>query len=77
MMKCGQNQHLYKKFAKFKDVSVDDTHPEKYISFIRDNKTNTEYIRITIDGIRTTFVGKYETVEEIKERAKIFIPVKI
>jgi group I intron endonuclease len=73
MMKCGQKQHLDKKFAKLKDVSVDEMKIEEYLSIIRDNKTNTEYIRVTIDGIRTTFVGKYETVEEIKERAKLFI----
>ena len=30
-------------------------------------------MRIIINKIRTTFVGKYETIEQIKERARNFI----
>ena len=73
MMKRGQAQHTVKKFAKFTDVSVDENKIDSYLSIIRDNKTNTEFVRVTIDGIRTTFVGKYEKVEIIKERARVFI----
>jgi len=73
MMKRGQTQHAAKKFDRFKDVSVDETKIDNYLSVIRHNKSNTEYIRVTIDGIRTTFVGKYEKVENIKERARVFI----
>jgi hypothetical protein len=73
MMKRVQNQHTSKKFAKFEHVSVDENKIDDYLSIIRVNKTNTEFVRVTIDGIRTTFVGKYEKVEFIKQRARVFI----
>ena len=73
MMKIVQTQHTAKKFAKYKDISVDETKIEDYLSVIHDTKTNTDYIRVTINGIRSSFVGKYETVEQIKDRARVFI----
>jgi hypothetical protein len=72
-MKRSQNQHASKKFAKYSNVIVYENKIEDYLSVIHENKSNTDYIRVTIDGIRTSFVGKYETVEEIKQRARIFI----
>ena len=73
MMKIVQNQHSYKKFAKYKHVTVDENMIDDYISIIHCYKTNIDYIRVTIDKIRTNFVGKYDNIEDIKKRAKIFI----
>jgi len=73
MMKLVQNQHTDKKFAKYKNVTVDENKIDNYLSIIHDSKTNTDYVRVTIDKIRTTFVGKYENIEDIIKRARVFI----
>ena len=73
MMKTTQKQHSSKKFEKFKHVLIDPTKIEQYIHIIRNNTENYEYVRIVIDNIKTTFVGKFETIQQIKERAINFI----
>ena len=73
MMKLTQNQHLTKKYELFKNVSIDDEDIEQYIRIIRNNNNNTEFVRVVIDKIKTQFVGKYEPIETIKQRAINFI----
>lgn len=73
MMKISQKQHLSKKFERFKNVLIDPTKIEQYIHIIKNNNENYEYIRIVINNIKTTFVGKFETIQQIKERAIHFI----
>jgi len=73
MMKLSQNQHLSKKYQIYKNVTVDETKIDDYIRVIRNNSTNSEYIQVTINKVQTTFVGKYESIESIKERARNFI----
>lgn len=74
MMKLTQNQHLTKKFEAFKNVVIVDDDIDNYIRVVKNNKNNTEYIRIVIDKKRiTAFVGKHEPIDEIKKRAKKFI----
>jgi tRNA(Ser,Leu) C12 N-acetylase TAN1 len=73
-MKLTQNQHLTKKFEAFKNVVIVDDDIDNYIRVVKNNKNNTEYIRIVIDKKRiTAFVGKHEPIDEIKKRAKKFI----
>jgi cell division ATPase FtsA len=72
MMKLSQNQHSNQKFEKFKNVTVDENNIDQYIHVINSEKMGT-YIRIIINRIRTTFVGKYETIDMITNRARIFI----
>jgi hypothetical protein len=73
MMKLTQNQHLTKKYELFKNVSIDDDKIEQYIRTVRNNSNNTEYVCVVIDKTKTTFVGKYEPIETIKQRARNFI----
>ena len=73
MMENSQNQHKNKKIDLFKNVKVYEQNLEKYIHVITNNKENYQYIRIVIDKIKTTFVGKYETIQQIKQRAITFI----
>lgn len=73
MMKNAQKQHLANKFDRFKNVTVDKENIDKYIHIIRNNKLNNEYIRVKIQKTKTTFVGKFEPITEIKERARTFI----
>jgi len=74
MMKLTQKQHLAKKYERFKDVVIVEDNIDSYIRVLKNNTNNTEYVRIVIDKKRiTTFVGKHEPIDEIKERAKNFI----
>jgi hypothetical protein len=72
MMKNTQNQHLSKKFERFKTVKIDETNIDKYIYTIKSNKYGT-YVRIKIDRVKTTFVGKFEIHNILIERARNFI----
>jgi hypothetical protein len=73
MMVVVQKQHENKRFDQFKDIIFDDTNIDKYIHVIRNNTLGYEYIRVSIGKIRTTFVGQFETIDEIKNRARMFI----
>ena len=73
-MKLSQNQHLTKKYERLKHILFVDDDIDKYFRIIKNKKNNTEYVRIVVDGKRiTNFVGKHETIDEIKNRAKKFI----
>ena len=71
-MKRVQKIHAINRFEKYKNIPI-DSNIDKYISIIKNNTLNYEYIRVTINKMRTTFVGQYETIEEIKNRARKFI----
>lgn len=72
-MILSQKQHLANKFEKYRNVTISELEIDKYIHVIRNNTLDFEYIRVIIDKVRTTFVGKFETTEQIKERAREFI----
>jgi hypothetical protein len=72
MMKHAQKQHCNQKFEKFKHATIDEKNIDQYIHLIKSNK-NGHYIRIKIGKIKTTFSGKYETIEELTTTARIFI----
>jgi hypothetical protein len=73
MMKLTQDQHQQQKYNKFKDVQIDESNIEKYIHITNNIKNNYQYIKININGVKTTFVGKHETINETKNRAIDFI----
>lgn len=69
-----KRQHLEKKFEKLKHVKdIESTNIDRYIHVIHENKTNRDYIRVIIDRVRIEFNAKHETLEEIKNRARLFI----
>jgi hypothetical protein len=72
-MERVQKIHATNRFDKYKNIPIDSNNIDKYISVIKNNTLNYEYIRVTINKMRTTFVGQYETIEEIKIRARQFI----
>jgi group I intron endonuclease len=72
-MKRVQKIHSNNRFQKYKNIVIDKENIDKYISTIKNNTLNYEYIRVTFGKMRTTFVGKYETIEEIRKRARQFI----
>jgi group I intron endonuclease len=73
MMVVVQKQHESKRFDKFKNIIFDDTNLDKYIHVFRNNTLGYEYVEISIGKVKTTFVGKFETIDEIKNRARIFM----
>ena len=72
-MAITQNQHLNAKFERFKNTVIDKENIEKYIFVINNNTLNYQYIRVVIDRIKTNFIGRYESIENIRERAYNFI----
>ena len=72
-MKRVQKIHSHNRFDKYKNIDINKDNIEQYISIIKNNTLNYQYIRVTFGKMRTTFVGKYETIEEIKQRARQFI----
>jgi len=72
-MKRVQKQHLVNRFEKYKDINIDANNIDKYISTIKNNILGYEYVVIKFNKMRSTFIGKYETIEEIKNRARQFI----
>ena len=72
-MKRVQQTHSVNRFDKYKNVTIESDNIDKYIHVIKNNTLSYEYVRVTLNKMRTTFVGKYETIEEIKERARKFI----
>jgi group I intron endonuclease len=73
MMQLTQKQHLSKKFDRFANVTVDESDIDKYIKVRTNHVKNEPLIRVMIDNVATTFVGKFESIEDIKERAREFI----
>ena len=70
-MKRSQEQHNQNKLLKFKDVVIDSSNLDQYIHVI--NSKNGKCIRININGVKTLFVGKYETIDTLKEKALKFL----
>jgi len=68
-----QQMHSTNRFENYKNIDIDKNNIDKYISVIKNNTLKYEYIRVTFGKLRTTFVGKYETIENIKQRARQFI----
>ena len=73
MMNESQIQHYNNKFVKYLAVKVDPEKIKDYIYIINNHTTNSKYVRVVIDKIKTHFVGKYETIEQTYERAQLFI----
>ena len=73
-MERAQCQHYNVKFERFRDVSpIDKENIEKYIFVATNHKLNYQYINVIIDGKVAQFIGKYDTIENIKIRAVHFI----
>ena len=72
-METTQKQHADSKFKRFKNVVVDTENIEKYIFVINNNTLKYKYVRIVIDKVKASFIGKYENIEIIKARANKFI----
>jgi hypothetical protein len=70
-MKRSQQQHLQQKYEKFKNCKIDLNNLDKYI-YEKSNNGN-KFIKIKVDNIQTTFVGKHESIDILRNRAIEFI----
>ena len=70
-MKRAQVQHSKQKIERFRDVVIDLNNLDQYISSKHINGHLAAIVKV--DGKKASFVGKYETLENLKERAKEFL----
>ena len=66
-MENVQRQHMAQKTDRFKGIQVDKSDLEQYI-----HKRSNGYL-VSVDGKKTRFVGKYESEEALKQKAKEFL----
>jgi hypothetical protein len=59
--------HASKRLERFKDVQVDPTRIDEYICIRKGRVT------VNVTGIVATFIGKYESEEILKHKAKEFL----
>jgi hypothetical protein len=67
-----QTQHTLKKIDKFQGVKINLDAIDSYIK-TRNSKDGSKYIKVCIEGKITTFVGKYEKIEDLRIKAINFI----
>lgn len=72
LMERTQQQHLKIKMESFRGVEIDMTCSEKYIH-IRNKKDGTQFIKMIVGKKTTSFVGKYQSIEELKQKAIQFL----
>ena len=67
----SQKQHFDAKLSRFKGVTIDEENIEQYLKIRKSNSST--FIKIKIGDKTTSFVGKYETLDELKQKAVEFI----
>uniref|UniRef100_A0A6C0AP26 GIY-YIG domain-containing protein n=1 Tax=viral metagenome TaxID=1070528 RepID=A0A6C0AP26_9ZZZZ len=71
LMKRAQVQHSKQKLERFRDVVIDLTNLDQYISSKHIDGHLAAIVKV--DDKKASFVGKYETLESLTERAKEFL----
>jgi hypothetical protein len=71
LMKRSQTQHSVQKLERFRGVSIDTKDLDQYISTKRID--GHPAIIVKIGSKEASFVGKYESLETLKGRAKAFL----
>lgn len=72
LMCITQTQHLKKKQERFAGVEFDKADLDKYI-FERRSKESDPYIEVKIEDKSTNFIGKHNTIEELRNKALDFL----
>jgi hypothetical protein len=67
----SQKQHFDAKLSRFKGAIIDEENIEQYLKIRKSN--NSTFIKIKIGDKTTSIVGKYETLDELKQKAIEFI----
>lgn len=66
-MLLTQDQHSSQKLQRFCGEKIDTNNLEKYI------QVQKSRVRVVINGKRTDFIGKHQTIEELHQRARGFL----
>jgi hypothetical protein len=72
LMSRTQKQHHSNKLNNFKGIDIDIDDLDQYIKVIN-KKDGSKFIRVRINNKTTSFVGKFQTLEELRERAIEFL----
>jgi hypothetical protein len=72
LMSRAQQQHLQNKLELFKGVLFDSDNVEQYIH-AGHTKVSGHYIRVRIGDKRADFIGKHESLDQLKNRAIKFL----
>jgi hypothetical protein len=70
-MNLTKEQHRAQKYDKFKNESIDLDNLDKYL-YTKHYK-GTPFVVVKVKGKQTSFVGKYQTFEELQQQAKQFL----
>ncbi len=68
----SQTQHSSNKINKFNGVNIDTDNLEQYIRVIN-KKDGSKIIRVRVENKVTSFIGKYESIDQLKHKAKEFL----
>jgi len=71
LMKRSQQQHRNRKVEEFRGVTIDKDNLDQYLSV--KHRAGQPYVIVKVDGKTASFVGKYETLEILQERAREFL----
>jgi group I intron endonuclease len=66
-MVCAQLMHSTKREERFKHVQIDPLKIDEYVCIRKGRVT------VNVDGITANFIGKYESEEALREKAKEFL----
>ncbi len=70
-MAVTQKQHASQKYARFQGEKIDIQNLEKYL--YTKHAKGKPFVVVKINGKQTSFVGKYQTIEELRQQATEFI----
>lgn len=71
-MLLTQQQHEQQKYDRFAGLKFDMSNIEQYLR-VKTSKSCGKFVVVKLGASKVSFVGKYETVETLKERATKFI----
>jgi hypothetical protein len=71
LMEKTQKQHSESKMKRFQDISIDHSNLDQYM-YIKHNN-GIPFVEIKINDARTSFCGKYQTIDILQERAREFL----
>lgn len=70
-MYITKEQHKAQKYERFKGEIIDLTNIDQYL-YVKHSNGN-QYIVVRVNDKRTSFVGKYETLDQLKDNAREFL----
>jgi hypothetical protein len=70
-MNVTKEQHRQQKFERFKNEKINLENLDLYL-YIKHAK-GIPFVVVKVNNIETTFVGKYKTLEELREEARMFL----